>query len=143
MIGAALWMIGRPPSYVRRTAAVLLIHQKGVRLVALQASQSLTTTAAAPVPLTPSATETIAESSFGVQGVLIRVITTGTATTVTTLDPTFSQISNPGTPVGQVMPATGSRQWLIPRGAINSTTGVASVTFSGALTGVTYELTRA
>ena len=110
--------------------------------MALQASQSLTTTAAATVPLTPSATETIAESSFGVQGVQIRVVTTGTTTTVTTLDPTSTQISNPGAPVGQVMPATGTRQWLIPRGAINPATGVATVTFSGALTGVTYELTR-
>lgn len=111
--------------------------------MALQASQSLTTTAAAPVPLTPSASETIAESSFGVQGVYIRVITTGTATTVTTLDPTSTPIGNAGTPVGQVMPATGTRKWLIPRGAINPSTGVATVTFSGALTGVTYELDRA
>lgn len=108
--------------------------------MALQTPQSLTTTAAAVVPITPSASETIPSGSFGVVGVLIRVITTGTATTVTTLDPGFSAISNPGTPTGQVMPSTGSRQWLIPRGAINSS-GVATVTFSGALTGVTYELT--
>lgn len=108
--------------------------------MALQTPQSLTTTAAAPVPLTPSASETIPAGNFGLNGVYIRVITTGTATTVTTLDPGFSQISNPGTPTGQVMPGTGSRQWLIPRGAINSA-GVATVTFTGALTGVTYELT--
>ncbi len=111
--------------------------------MALQASQTLTTTAVAPAALTPSATETIADSSFGPQGVYIRVITTGTATTVTTLDPGFSPLSNAGTPTGQVMPATGTRKWLIPRGAINSSTGVASLTFSGALTGVTYELDRA
>lgn len=110
--------------------------------MALQASQGLTTTAAAPVPLTPSATETIGSGSFGVQGVLIRVITTGTTTTVTTADPGSTAISNPGTPTGQVMPATGARQWLIPAGAVNPTTGVATLTFSGALTGVTYELTR-
>jgi hypothetical protein len=110
--------------------------------MALQVSQGLSTTAAAPVALTPSATETIGSGSFGVQGCYIRVITTGTTTTVTTLDPTVTDIGNPGTPVGQVMPATGARQWLIPVGAVNPTTGVASVTFSGALTGVTYELTR-
>lgn len=108
--------------------------------MALQTPQSLTTTAAAPVPLTPSASETIPAGNFGPNGVYIRVITTGTATTVTTLDPGFSAISNPGTPTGQVMPATGTRQWLIPRGAINAS-NVATVTFSGALTGVTYELT--
>lgn len=110
--------------------------------MALQVSQGLTTTAAAPVPLTPSATETIAFGSFGSQGVYIRVITTGTATTVTTLDPGATPINNPGAPVGQVMPATGARQWLVPVAAVNPTTGVASVTFTGALTGVTYELTR-
>lgn len=110
--------------------------------MALQAAQTPTTTAAAVVPLTPSASETIAAGSFGVNGVLIRVITTGTATTVTTLDPGFTPLSNAGTPTGQVMPATGSRQWLIPNSAVSSSTGVATVTFSGALTGVTYELTR-
>lgn len=110
--------------------------------MALQASQTPTTTAAAVVPLTPSASETIAAGSFGVNGVLIRVITTGTATTVTTLDPGFTPLSNVGTPTGQVMPATGSRQWLIPNSAVSPNTGVATVTFSGALTGVTYELTR-
>lgn len=108
--------------------------------MALQTPQSLTTTAAAPVPLTPSASETIPASNFGTAGIYIRVITTGTATTVTTLDPGYTPSANPGTPTGQVMPATGSRQWLIPRFAIN-TSGVATVTFSGALTGVTYELT--
>jgi hypothetical protein len=121
----------------------LLIHQKGVRLVALQASQTLTTAAAAPVAITPAASDTIAESSFGPAGVNIRVITTGTATDVAVLDPGFSPISNPGTVTPQTMPATGVRQWLIPRGAINPTTNVATVTFSGARTGVTYELTRA
>jgi hypothetical protein len=32
---------------------------------------------------------------------------------------------------------------LIPNSAVSSSTGVATVTFSGALTGVTYELYRA
>jgi hypothetical protein len=111
-----------------------------VRRVALQVTQTPTTTAAATVPITPSASETIAASSAGTQGVLIRIITTGTATTVTVLDTNNTVQGNPGTPTGQVMPATGSRQWLIPLAAFIS--GVATVTFSGALTGVTYELTR-
>lgn len=110
--------------------------------MALQASQSLTTTAAAVTALTPSASETIASSSFGQQGVMIRVITAGTATTVTVTDPGATPISNAGTPTGQVMPSTGARQFLIPVGAINPANGQATVTFSGALTGVTYELTR-
>lgn len=111
--------------------------------MALQASQTLTTVAAAPVPITPAASDTIAESSFGPAGVNIRVITTGTATDVAVLDPGTTAIGNAGTVTPQTMPATGSRQWLIPRGALNPATGVATVTFSGARTGVTYELTRA
>lgn len=111
--------------------------------MALQASQTLTTVAAAPVPITPAASDTIAESSFGPAGVNIRVITTGTATDVAVLDPGATPgFGNPGTVTAQTMPATGSRQWFIPRAAINGTTSVATVTFSGARTGVTYELTR-
>jgi hypothetical protein len=112
-----------------------------VRRVALQVSQTPTTVAAAPVPITPSASETIAASSAGSQGVVIRVITTGTTTTVAVLDPNNTVQGNPGTVTGQVMPATGSRQWLIPLAAFNG--GTATVTFSGALTGVSYELWRA
>lgn len=108
--------------------------------MALQVSQSLSTAAAAPVPITPSASETIAQSSAGSQGVYIRVITTGTTTTVTVADPNSTVQGSPGNPAGQAMPATGSRQWLIPLAAFNG--GTATVTFTGALTGVTYELTR-
>lgn len=108
--------------------------------MALQASQSLTTTPTAPTAITPSASETIAVGSAGSQGVYIRVITTGTATTVAVLDPNSTVQGNPGTVTGVAMPATGTRQWLIPLAAFNG--GTATVTFSGALTGVTYELTR-
>jgi hypothetical protein len=109
--------------------------------MALQVSQSVTTTAVAPVPLTPSASETIAAGSFGSEGVWIRVITTGTASNVTVLDPGFSPMSNAGTALVQAMPASGTRQWLIPLAAINPATGLATVTFSS-LTGLTYELWR-
>lgn len=107
--------------------------------MALQVSQTPTNVAAAPVPITPSASETIAQSSTGTQGVLIRVITTGTATTVTVLDPNTTAQGSPGNPAGQVMPATGVRRWLIPAAAF--TGGVATVTFTS-VTGVTYELER-
>lgn len=108
--------------------------------MALQVSQTPTTVAAAPVPITPSASETIAQSSAGSQGVLIRVITTGTTTNVSVLDPNSTIQGNPGTVSSQAMPATGSRYWLIPLAAF--TGGLATVTFSGVLTGVTYELYR-
>lgn len=109
----------------------------------LQVTQSVTTTATAPAALTPAASDTIAEGSFGAVGLLIRVITTGTATDVAVLDPGVTPgYGNPGTVTPQTMPATGTREWLIPRAAINPSTQVATVTFSGARTGVTYELKK-
>lgn len=109
--------------------------------MALQASQSIVPAGTTPTPITPSASDTIASSSFGDQGVAMRVITTGTSTNVTVLDPGASPISNPGTPSAVACPSTGTRMILIPRGAINPSNGLATVTFS-ALTGVTYELYR-
>ena len=109
--------------------------------MALQSAQSVTTTAVAPTVLTPTASDTIPQSSFGSEGVWIRVITTGTATNVSVLDPGTTASGNPGTVTAQVMPATGTRQWLIPIAAVSPATGLATVTFSS-LTGVTYELWR-
>lgn len=110
--------------------------------MALQVSQSIVTTGTTPAAITPSASDTIAQASFGTQGVAMRVITTGTATTATVLDPNLTSQGNPGTVTGVTNPATGIRMVLIPVSAINFATGVATVTFSGALTGVTYELYR-
>lgn len=110
--------------------------------MALQASQSIVPAGTTPTPITPTASDTIASSSFGDQGVAMRVITTGTSTNVTVLDPGASPLSNAGTPTPVAAPATGVRMVLIPRGAINPANGLATVTFSGALTGVTYELYR-
>jgi hypothetical protein len=112
---------------------------KGVRPVALQPAQTVLATGTTPSAITPTASDTIAAGSFGPNGVYLRVITTGTSTNVAVLDPGFSPSSNPGTVTPVAAPATGVRMILVPRTAINSS-GVATVTFSGALTGVTYEL---
>lgn len=104
----------------------------------VQSSQLLSPTATTPVPLTPGATDTFTEAQFGPVGILLTITTTGTATTATVLDPNNTVLGNPGAPVGQVMPATGVRDVVMKRSAVNTTTGIASVTFSGALTGVTY-----
>lgn len=111
--------------------------------MALQASQSVVTTGTTPAAITPTASDTIAEASFGVNGVYMRVITTGTTTNVAVQDPGATPSGNPGTVTAVAAPATGVRMILIPRSAINPATGLATVTFSGALTGVTYELYRA
>lgn len=110
--------------------------------MALQASQSVLTTGTTPTAITPTASDTIAAASFGPNGVFMRVITTGTATNVTVLDPGTTPSGNPGTVTALAAPATGARMLLIPATAINSATGLATVTFSS-LTGVTYELYRA
>src|SRR3954464_13517063 len=104
----------------------------------LRTPQSVVPAGTTPAAITPTASDTIPVSTFGPTGVFLRVITTGTATNVATLDPGFSPSSNPGTVTPVAAPATGIRMILVPRTAIDST-GVATVTFSGALTGVTYE----
>lgn len=92
-----------------------------------------------PTALTPAATDTFAESSFGPNGLILLVITTGTSTDVTVLDPGLT----PGMGYAGTVPtltgtATGHRVVFVPKSAVNPATGVATVTFSGARTGVTY-----
>jgi hypothetical protein len=65
--------------------------------MALQSAQSVVTTGTTPTPITPTASDTIPAGSFGVNGVYLRVITTGTSTNVAVLDPGFTAQSNPGT----------------------------------------------
>lgn len=95
-----------------------------------------------PTPLTPAAADTLDRSQFGPNGVLLRIITTGTATTLTVTDPLPTALGNVGTLAAQTAPATGSRLAFIPLGAINQATNQATLNWSGALTGVTYEAIR-
>lgn len=95
-----------------------------------------------PSAITPAAADTIARSQFGTTGVLVRIITTGTATTLTVSDPTVTGLGNAGTLPSQTAPATGNRMAFVPLAAINPATDTATLNFSGALTGVTYELYR-
>lgn len=108
----------------------------------LQVSQQPVAAGITPTALTPAASDTIAEASFGPRGLYARVITTGTATDVAVLDPGATAQSNPGTVTPVSAPATGVRMVFIPRAAIAPATQQATVTFSGARTGVTYELYR-
>lgn len=103
-------------------------------------AQSIVTTGTTPSALTPAASDTLAAACFGTQGAVLRVITAGTATDVEVLDPGYSPSGNPGNPTAVSCPSTGVRQILVPRSAINPATQVATVTFSGARTNVSYEL---
>lgn len=104
----------------------------------LLAPQSVVSTGTTPTPITPTASDTIPGSTAGPNGWFLRVITTGTASNISVLDPGFSAISNPGTVTPLAAPATGVRMLLIPRGAINSS-GLVTVT-NTSVTGMTYEL---
>lgn len=95
-----------------------------------------------PATLTPAAADTIARNQFGPTGVLLTITTTGTATTLTVSDPTTTGLGNVGTLASQTCPATGVRWAFIPLLAINSGTDLATLNWSGALTGVTYTAAR-
>jgi len=111
--------------------------------VTLNAAQSVLTTGTTPGPFTPTASDTIAAGDIiPGGGCVLRVVTTGTATNVAVLDPNNTAQGNPGTVTPVACPSTGVRYILVPVTAVNNSTGVATVTFSGALTGVTYDLIK-
>jgi hypothetical protein len=96
----------------------------------------------ATVALTPAAADTFLRSQFGPNGLLIRLITTGTATTLTVTDPTTTALGNVATLASLTASATGTAYTTIPLAAINQATDMATLNFSGARTGVTYEAVR-
>jgi hypothetical protein len=110
--------------------------------MAAVSTQSIVRTGTTPSAITPTASDTIAAAQFGANGIAMRVITTGTATNVSVLDPGLTPSGNAGTVVAVAAPSTGVRMILIPVTAIDPVANGATVTFSGALTGVTYELYR-
>lgn len=106
--------------------------------MAVLSPQSVVTTGTTPSAITPAASDTIPGSTAGPNGWFLRVITTGTASNITVVDPGTTAISNPASVTPLAAPATGVRMLLIPRGAINSS-GVVTVT-SSSQAGMTYEL---
>jgi len=109
----------------------------------LNAAQSVVLAGTTPAPYTPTASDTISAGDiFPGGGCVIRVVTTGTATNVSVNDPNTTSQGNPGTVTAVACPATGVRYILIPVTAVNPTTQVATVLFSGALTGVTYDIVK-
>lgn len=108
----------------------------------LQVTQSVVAAGTTPTALTPAATDTIAAGSFGPNGLVMRLITTGTATNLTVVDPGFTDVGNAGTSLVVAAPATGVRMVFLSTLLVNTSTLLATIQFSGALTGVTYELYR-
>jgi hypothetical protein len=94
-----------------------------------------------PTAITPAASDTVDRSLCGPNGLLVRAITTGTVTTLTVTDPTTTGLGNAGTPAALTCPASGARMTVVPVAAANAS-GQITLNWSGALTGVTYELYR-
>lgn len=98
-----------------------------------------------PTAITPSASDTISGNDIAPGGgVLLRVITTGTATNVSILDPNLTALGNTvATPPVVACPATGVRLIFVPPAAVNNAASppVATVTYSS-IVGVTVEAYR-
>lgn len=94
-----------------------------------------------PVPVVPTASDTIAGGDVGSRGLALRVITTTTATNITVLDPGATPLGNPGTPTPVALGTSAVRMIHVRPTAVNQATGLVTVT-SSAQTGVTYELYR-
>lgn len=110
--------------------------------MALYTVQAAVPAGMTPTQITPTASDTISVNDLGALGVILRVTTTGTSTNVSVLDPTISALGNAATVVPVTCPSTGVRYILVSPKAANQATGVATVTFSGALTGVSVEASR-
>jgi hypothetical protein len=110
--------------------------------MALYTVQAVVAAGMTPAQITPTASDTISVNDIGIRGVVLRVTTTGTSTNVSVLDPTLSDLGNAGTVVPVACPSTGVRYIFVPPLAVNQATGLATVQFSGALTGVSVEASR-
>ncbi len=106
--------------------------------MALLSPQSVISTGTTPNAITPTASDTISIATSGPNGWLLRVITSGTASNISVLDPNNTVQGNPGTVTPLAAPATGVRMLFIPRSAAGSA-GIVTVT-SSSQTSLTYEL---
>jgi hypothetical protein len=99
--------------------------------MALYTVQSVVGTGTTPAVITPTASDTISGNDIiPGGGCVIRVITAGTITNVSVLDPNLTASGNAGTVVAVACPATGIRMIFIPISAVNPATNLATITFS-------------
>lgn len=89
---------------------------------------------------TPTASDTISSALLGDAGCILRCQTTGTLTNLTVSDAGSTPAGNPTTATAIAMTATQIKMIYISPKRADLTTGLVTLTASGALTGVTYEL---
>jgi hypothetical protein len=90
--------------------------------------------------LTPTASDTIAASLLGDQGCVLRIQTTGTSSNITISDAGSTPAGNTTTATAITQTATQIRSVFISPKRADLVTQVVTITASGALTGMTYEL---
>lgn len=109
--------------------------------MALLTAVSVTSTATTVTAAAVSASDTIAAADVGVNGCLLNVINgSGGSINVTLSDPGSTAVGNAGTTTPQAV-ANGADRWFRITPAHVSSSGVATVTYSGT-SSVTYKLIR-
>lgn len=91
-------------------------------------------------PLTPTATDTISLAVLGDAGCNLRIQSTGTGSTITISDAGFSPAGNAPPVTSITQSATQIRTVYVSPKRADLSTGLVTITASGALTGITYEL---
>lgn len=110
--------------------------------MALLTAVSVTSTATTVTAAAVAASDTIAAADIGVNGCLLNVINgAGAPINVTLADPGTTAVGNAGTAVAQAVTNGTDRWFRISPGHVNSSTGVATVTYSSP-TSVTYKLIK-
>jgi hypothetical protein len=92
-----------------------------------------------PAPTQCVSGDTISGTDIGSRGLIVRVAnTTGSSITVAVSDPGSTDAGNPGTVTPITVPATtGIREVWVGPGNVNPSTGLATLTYTGALTAST------
>lgn len=110
--------------------------------MALLTAVSVGTTATTVTAAAVSASDTISQSDIGSNGALLNVINgSGGSINVVLVDPGTTAAGNTTTAPNQAVANGADRWFLITPAHVNTSTAVATVTFSGT-TSVTYKLLR-
>lgn len=110
--------------------------------MALLTATSVTSTATTVTAAAVSASDTVLASDIGTNGALLQVINGGGGSiNVTISDPGSTAVGNAGTTAAQAVGAGVDRWFRLSPGHVNTSTGVATVAYSGT-TSVTYKLIR-
>lgn len=110
--------------------------------MALLTAVSVGTTATTATAAAVSASDTISASDIGTNGALLNVINgSGGSINVTLVDPGTTPAGNTTTAPAQAVANSTDRWFLVTPNHVDTSTGLATVTFSGT-TSVTYKLLR-